>query len=206
MEGLFTFVIIVVWVLVGVLNMLKKRAEMAEKSRPGQGPKPAVPPRPARPRPRTPAAPPVFSPKREAPPPVFMPKREEGPPAAAPLRRTQPAPLGRQPVRRPTARRTTAQPSQLFGPPRPDILEVEEAFEQRAATRPPRRERPPQPAPARPAKRPRQPTPRPAARLQHREARQRFHFTDNPVVNGIIFSELFGPPVAKRPFHRRRMF
>jgi len=177
MEGLFTFIIIVVWVLIGLLNVLKKRAEMAEKPKPGQKPRPAVPTRPARPAPRQPTPPTVFTRKREAPPPG------ERPPAMPPRVR-------RMPVR----------PPQLFGPPRREVVEAGKPFEAAPPTQPP------EPVRVRQAQRPRQPAAYPAVSLQRKEAALRFQFTDNPIVNGIIFSEIFGPPVAKRPFLRRRMF
>lgn len=177
MEGLFTFIIIVVWVLIGLLNVLKKRAEMAEKPKPGQKPRPAVPTRPARPAPRQPTPPSVFTRKREA-----------------------PVPGERPSAMRPRVRRMPLQPSQRLRPPAPAVLAAEELFERGAAPGPREVPHVPWTEPPRPS------VPHPAAPLQRKEARQRFRFSENPIVNGIIFSELFGPPVAKRPFLRRRVF
>ena len=93
-------------------------------------------------------------------------------------------------------------PVEEFGPPKPDLPLREEAFEQ-AVIRP-------TPVAARPkaarVKRPARRTPSIFAPARKREERQRFRFSDNPIVNGVIFSELLGPPIAKRPHRKRRMF
>ena len=195
MEGLFTFIIIVIWVIIGLLNVLKKRAEKMEGSKPGMQPRPASPRREVRPQPRRPASPRPFTPKRETTPPVFAPEQP-----------TVPRPRQRQTPSRPALRRMTAESSQVYGAPRPAVFQAEEAFEERVVAQPPPREVHREPSRAPRLERPRR-APKPLVpAVRHREARDRFRISDNPIINGIIFSELFGPPIAKRPFHRRRMF
>ena len=175
MKGLFTFIIILIWVLIGVFNMLKKRSESMQRPQPRERPRPPVPPqRPVRPQPRRPTAPSVFAPKRQAVP---------GP-------REAPVPS------RPTQLQTIAQAlEEMIASPRRDVREREIAA--------------PRPRPRPKKVRPR-PTYRPPERIVRRPVsetpRERFQFSDKPIINGIIFSELLGPPIAKRPFYRRRIF
>jgi len=193
MEGFLTLVIIVIWVILGLLNLRKKRSETM--GQPGPRPRPLVPPqrqarppaqRPVPPQPRRPVSTPVFTPKREEAPGTF-PRRQ-----AAPARREV-----RVPKRPPLPQTLTEAVEQLFGPPPQEVIEPE------VATPPPTT---PRPRKRVPPKAERRPPERRLGRIPAEVPQERFRFSDNLIINGIVFSELFGPPLAKRPHRQRRMF
>jgi len=160
MDDFVIFIIILVWVIIGIINFIKKRAEMM-----GPGPVPKSGQKPLRPEStRTPLRPPI----------------QQRQPA-----QMQRAPVPKRPadgMRHPKESKAMARMmAPRTAPPRPEPRKGEE----------PRREKSRRQALAPGAIPP---------------PRRLFRSTGNPLVDGIIFYELLGKPLAKRPPGQRRLF
>lgn len=180
MDTLVGIIILLIWLFIGLLNVAKKRAEMQGSPEQDEG------------KPKSPATPPLRprAPQRRQPTPERSPTRpatmREVPTPQRPVQRT--APSMRQPVPHPKpapqpvrpTRRVISEQERLIEPP---SLETPGVFQR-------------QPLPSeRPARR---------RRVARTAPRKRFQFSENPLMNAVIASEILGKPVAKRPFLERK--
>jgi len=186
-------ILLLIWIAFGVVNAIKRKSDAQKEQQ--EKPEIELPPPPARPPVRS-ANRPVQQPRQ-----VPKPKRPTTSLPQAPTTRRvwqdpQARPIREVPERSlPTAPPFSPPETVPTAPPRPTRM---------TSTPRPRRRKQPSKKPASTLSR----LTRAATRavVVETSPKRKLEFSSNPIVNGMIFSELFGPPIAKRPFHRRRMF
>ncbi len=183
MDNFIIFIVVIIWIVAGLVNLSKKAAESQRQARERELMERELKNAKSAPLPEHPQ-PMQRQPERTSRPMPRRPQPGRPRPEPTPTAEVPPALQELMDILMPKQRRVETAPFEqsLEG----ESLEKHESLEPR-----------PEPAP--------KPVSRSAPVRNIPAARRELRFSRDPLVNGLIFGEIFGKPLCKRPRHQRRV-